>query len=136
VDRGAAIVAAERAIVAYGIRATPLTPIAALSGGNQQRAMLALLPGRCAGLLLEQPTRGLDVASAQAVWGRLRERRAQGAAVVFASADLDELLENSDQVLVFFGGAVSPPLPRADLSYERLAELIGGVGFERLMAEG
>ena len=136
VDRRAAIVAAEQAIVAYGIKAMAFTPIAALSGGNQQRAMLAMLPERCAGLLLEQPTRGLDVASAQAVWRRLRERKAQGSAIVFASADLDELLENSDQVLVFFGGAVSRPLPRAALSYERLAELIGGVGFERMKDEG
>ncbi len=129
-DQGAAQLAARAAIADFNIKATPDTPIAALSGGNQQRAMLALLPARCAGLLLDQPTRGLDVASARAIWRRLLIRRDNGTALVFASADLDELLEYSDHVLVFFGGQVSAPLPRAQLSDARLAELIGGVGFE------
>ncbi|HMO59825.1 MAG TPA: ABC transporter, partial [Roseiflexaceae bacterium] len=65
-----------------------------------------------------------------AVWRRLEARRAHGTAVVFASADLDELLENSDAILVFFAGRVSRLLQRAELSAARLAELIGGVGFE------
>jgi general nucleoside transport system ATP-binding protein len=129
VDRRAARAAAERAIATFGIRGTPDTPLAALSGGNQQRAMLSLLPERLAGILLEQPTRGLDVASATAVWQRLTARQRGGTALVFATADLDELLEHSDAVLVFFAGHVSPPIPRVELSYERLAELIGGVGF-------
>jgi simple sugar transport system ATP-binding protein len=127
--------AAAAAIADYGIKATPTTPIAALSGGNQQRAMLALLPPHCAGLLLEHPTRGLDVASARAIWQRLLARRAEGTAIVFASADLDEVLRYSDQVLVFFGGRVSRPLPRETLSYQRLAELIGGVGFEEQLRD-
>ena len=62
-------------------------------------------------------------------WRRMLERRAAGCAVVFASADLDELMEYSDELLVFFAGRVSPRLPRAGLSAARLAELIGGVGF-------
>jgi simple sugar transport system ATP-binding protein len=57
------------------------------------------------------------------------ERRAAGCAIVFASADLDELMEYSDELLVFFDGRVSPRIPRAELSAARLAELIGGVGF-------
>lgn len=129
VDRRAAERAARAAIADYAIKATPLTPIAALSGGNQQRAMLALVPEGTRGLACEQPTRGLDVASARAIWRRLLKRRDAGCAVVFASADLDELLEYSDEVLVFFAGRVSPRLQRAELSSGRLAELIGGVGF-------
>jgi simple sugar transport system ATP-binding protein len=70
------------------------------------------------------------VASARAIRRRLLERRDAGCAVIFASADLDELLEYSDEVLVFFAGRVSPRLPRAELSSGRLAELIGGVGFQ------
>lgn len=129
VDRRAADEAARAAIAAYAIKATPSTPIAALSGGNQQRAMLALLPPQCRGLLLDQPTRGLDLASARGVWQRLLERRNTGTALVFASADLDELLDYSDYVLVFFAGQISAPLPRAELHASRLGELIGGVGF-------
>lgn len=139
VDRRAAERAARSAIEAYAIKATPVAPIAALSGGNQQRAMLALVPDGTRGLACEQPTRGLDVASARAIWRRLLERREGGCAVVFASADLDELLEYSDELLVFFAGRVSPLLPRGELSSARLAELIGGVGFvegRRIEAEG
>ncbi|GAB4447314.1 MAG: ATP-binding cassette domain-containing protein [Chloroflexi bacterium OHK40] len=136
VDRGAAERAARAAIEGYGIKATPVTPMSALSGGNQQRAMLALVPERCGGLVCEHPTRGLDVASARAIWRRLLQRRAEGCAVVFASADLDELLEYSDEVLVFFAGQVSPPLARASLSTGRLAELIGGVGFDGAAQRG
>jgi simple sugar transport system ATP-binding protein len=124
---------ARAAIDAYDIKATPTTPIASLSGGNQQRAMLALLPDHCTGLLLDQPTRGLDVFSARGMWQRLLARRASGTALVFASADLDELLAYSDDILVFYGGRVSRPLPRATLSETRLAELIGGVGFEDVL---
>lgn len=133
VDQAAAGAAARQAIERYAIKATPNMPIAALSGGNQQRAMLSLLPDQCAGILLEQPTRGLDVASARAIWDRLITRRDTGAAIVFASADLEEILTYSDQVLVFFGGQISAPIPRSELNETRLAELIGGVGFESII---
>jgi simple sugar transport system ATP-binding protein len=129
VERRAAEQAAAAAIDAYGIKGGPHTPISSLSGGNQQRAMLALVPDNTRGLVCEQPTRGLDVASARAIWRRMLERRAAGCAIVFASSDLDELMEYSDELLVFFAGRVSPRLPRAELSAARLAELIGGVGF-------
>jgi simple sugar transport system ATP-binding protein len=130
IDRQAAHKAAESAIADYAIKATPNTPIAALSGGNQQRAMLALLPAYCTGLLLDQPTRGLDVLSGRAVWQRLLARRAEGTALVFASSDFDEILTYSDYILVFFSGRISRLLPRSALNVERLAELIGGVDFE------
>ncbi|MFV9504961.1 MAG: ATP-binding cassette domain-containing protein [Oscillochloridaceae bacterium umkhey_bin13] len=129
VDRHTAAQQAEAAIAAYAIKATPSTPIERLSGGNQQRAMLALVPPDCRGLACEQPTRGLDVASQRAIWQRLLARRAAGCTIVFASTDLDEVLEYSDEVIVFFAGRLSPRLPRHELSAARLAELIGGVGF-------
>jgi simple sugar transport system ATP-binding protein len=130
INRRAAEAAAREAITAYSIKAMPASPIMALSGGNQQRAMLAMIPDSTRALVCEQPTRGLDVASARAIWGRLLARRDAGCAVVFATADLDEILDYSDYVLVFFAGRVSQLLPRAELSAPRLAELIGGVGFE------
>ena len=52
---------------------------------------------------------------------------------MFASADLEEILTYSDQVLVFFGGRISAPIPRSELNETRLAELIGGVGFESII---
>jgi simple sugar transport system ATP-binding protein len=126
---------ARQAIGDFNIKATPRSAIATLSGGNQQRAMLSLLPPVCRGLLLEQPTRGLDVVSAQSIWERLKQRQVAGTAIVFASADLDELLTYSDYILVFFGGRVSGLLPRAELDAHRLAELIGGVGFDQVTSQ-
>jgi simple sugar transport system ATP-binding protein len=133
VDRRTAEELARQAIAEYQIKATPLTPIAALSGGNQQRAMLALVPPTVRGILAEQPTRGLDVASARAIWSRLQARRDAGCCIVFASPDLDEIMEYSDEVIVCFAGRIGPSIPRAFLSAGRLAELIGGVGFEALV---
>lgn len=130
VDQAASTAAAQTAIDDYNIKATPTTPIVALSGGNQQRALLSLVPPHSVGILLDQPTRGLDVTAALGIWARLEARAAAGAALVFASADLDEILTYSDSVMVFFGGHASPPLPRGELDFSRLAELIGGVGFE------
>lgn len=132
INRQSAQALAQMAITDYAIKARPATPIASLSGGNQQRAMLALLPPHCTGLLLDQPTRGLDMVSARSVWQRLLSRRDVGTALVFASADFDELLLYSDYVLVFYAGGVSHPLPRASLTGARLAELIGGVGFDEV----
>ncbi|WP_437987914.1 ATP-binding cassette domain-containing protein [Sorangium sp. So ce117] len=118
--------AAERAIEALRIRGRPDTPVERLSGGNQQRTQLALLPAGLALLLLEQPTRGLDIASARWVWEQLLARCRAGAALLFASSDLDELMRYSDRVLVFSGGRVSPPVGVADLTLDRLGRMIGG----------
>ncbi|RRR71760.1 MAG: ABC transporter, partial [Candidatus Viridilinea halotolerans] len=105
------------------------SPIQSLSGGNQQRAMLALVPAECRGIACEQPTRGLDVASARAIWARLLARRDAGCTIVFASPDLDEVLTYSDEVIVCFAGRLAPRMPRMALSSTRLAEMIGGVDF-------
>ncbi len=118
--------AAERAIEALRIHGRPETPVEALSGGNQQRAQLALLPGDLALLLLEQPTRGLDIASARWVWEQLLARCRAGTALLFASSELDELMRYSDRILVFSGGRVSPPVSVADLTLDRLGRMIGG----------
>ncbi|MFS8902128.1 hypothetical protein NW841_04385 [Synechococcus sp. H60.3] len=75
-------------------------------------------------LLMEQPTRGLDIESALWVWSQLLERAQAGTAIVFASADLDEILPYSNQVLVFSSGQVSEPMPAAELTVSRLGQLM------------
>ena len=125
---------AQELIAEYDIKATPDTPLALLSGGNQQRAMLALIPDSVRGILLEHPTRGLDARSASAIWQRLQLRRDHGTSVVFFSADLEEVMSYSDYIIVFFGGQISRMIPRTDLTEQRLAELIGGVGFAEVSA--
>jgi simple sugar transport system ATP-binding protein len=122
---GARRVTGER-IQHFNVKGRPNSPIQTLSGGNQQRFALALLPGNLRLLLLEHPTRGLDVESAMYIWEQLLKRRADGTAIVFISAELDEIVAYSDRILVFFGGRATLVENRADMTAEHLGELIGG----------
>ncbi len=135
IDRRKAAELAKERIAAFNIKGHPGSAVEALSGGNQQRMLLALLRVPLSLILLEQPTRGLDIESSAYIWDRLKERCAQGASIVFISSDLDEILRYSDRVLVFFSGRVSPPLPAGALSVEQLGELIGGKGWDRIAGE-
>jgi general nucleoside transport system ATP-binding protein len=126
VDWKAARVASQKRIEDFNIMGQPDSRVEALSGGNQQRTQLALLPDNLRLLVLEHPTRGLDVESALYIWRKLLERRRQGAAIVFASADLDEILQYSDRILVFFGGRVTEALKASETTVEQLGYLIGG----------
>jgi simple sugar transport system ATP-binding protein len=116
----------------FNIKGRPETRVEALSGGNQQRALLALLSPSLRLLLLEHPTRGLDVESTLWVWGRLLERRHQGTAILFTSADLDEILEHSDRILVFSGGQVTRALRASETTVAQLGEYIGGVSESKI----
>jgi simple sugar transport system ATP-binding protein len=126
IDREAARRRAEEAIARFSIRGTPDTAVEDLSGGNQQRTLLALMPPHLRLLLLEHPTRGLDIESADDVWRLILGRREEGTAIVFASSDLDELTTYADRVAVFFDGAIIRILDRADATAEALGLLIGG----------
>lgn len=128
INWGAAQSEAQVKIEEYSIHGVPATRVESLSGGNQQRALLALLRPDIDLLLLEHPTRGLDIESTLWVWNQLLERRRRGTAIVFASADLDEILEYSDRILVFSGGRVAQALVAKETSVTQLGELIGGKG--------
>jgi simple sugar transport system ATP-binding protein len=110
----------------YQIRGMADSPIETLSGGNQQRVLMALMPPRPAAMVLEQPTRGLDIDSARWIWTKLLARRAQGSAVLFTSAELDEIMEYSDRILVFYAGQVVEVADPARTSVDELGYLIGG----------
>ena len=122
--------AAER-IQHFNIVGRPESPVEALSGGNQQRTLLALLPPGLRLLLMEHPTRGLDVESANWIWQQLLARREDGTAIIFISADLDELLERSDRIAVFYGGRMSQPVMACDTTVEQLGYLIAGKNVAR-----
>lgn len=126
IDRAAAERDAWSLIRRFGIKGTPSSVPESLSGGNQQRLLLAMMPQGVKVLLMEHPTRGLDVESAAWVWDQLLERRRQGTAILFSSADLDELLRYSDRILVFFAGEVIRELDARCTSGEELGHLIGG----------
>lgn len=128
IDRQKGIRLAEERIAEFNIRGRASSPIEALSGGNQQRALLALLKAEAKLMLLEHPTRGLDIESVIYLWSKLKERCNDGGAIIFTSSDLEELLRYSDRILVFFAGRVSAPLEAATTSVDQLGQLIGGSG--------
>jgi ABC-type uncharacterized transport system ATPase subunit len=123
---------AQRRIKEYDVRGTPANMVESLSGGNQQRTLLALLREQLTLLLLEHPTRGLDIESTVYIWSKLKERCERGTAILFVSSDLEEILQYSDKVLVFFSGKVTPLLDAAALTTDTLGELIGGKGWDNL----
>ena len=110
----------------YNVRGRASDPIEQLSGGNQQRVLMALLPEKPLLLALEQPTRGLDVDSARWIWEQLLARRAGGTAILFTSPDLDELVTYSDRILVLHAGEVYEIPDAAATSIDDLGHLIGG----------
>lgn len=98
----------ERVMARFDVRASGAgAPAATLSGGNQQRLVLAReLDGDPELVVADQPTRGLDLRATAEVLERLRRARVAGAAVVVYSADLDEIVELADRVVVVVGGTV------------------------------
>jgi len=129
IDRERGRKLAEERIKSFNIKGRPVSLIESLSGGNQQRALLSLLRDPLSLVLIEHPTRGLDIESVIYIWGKLKERCRQGAAIIFISSDLEEILQYSDRLLVFFSGKVSQPLDASKTTVDQLGQLIGGKGW-------
>ncbi|MEE8600694.1 ABC transporter ATP-binding protein [Euzebya tangerina] len=118
-------VAAE-SIATYRIKARPESTPEQLSGGNQQRVLLSLIDDDARLIMMEHPTRGLDIESAEWVWQQLGRRAASGSGIVFASSDLDELQTRADRILVCFDGRVIAEVDPDGTSADALGYLIGG----------
>jgi ribose transport system ATP-binding protein len=101
-----------------GVRTPALTTqVANLSGGNQQKCVLARLLGAgCRVLLVDEPTRGVDVGAKQDIYRLLAQLGAQGAAIVMVSSELPEVLGLSDRIVVMREGRVSARLSRDEAS--------------------
>jgi simple sugar transport system ATP-binding protein len=99
---------AEAAMAAFEVQpANGRPPVSTLSGGNQQRLVLARELGRNPRvLLLAQPTRGVDVGGIDFIHRRILAARAEGKAVLLISADLDEVMELADRIAVLFEGRI------------------------------
>ena len=129
VNQKSAIDLTEDRIRKFYIKGTPASQIEQLSGGNQQRALLALLRNKLRLILMEHPTRGLDVESAIWIWSKMKERCKDCTSIVFTSSDLDEIIQYRDRILVFFGGLVSKPIEANTTTVDELGQLIGGKGW-------
>ncbi|CAN5922941.1 sugar ABC transporter ATP-binding protein [soil metagenome] len=119
-----AAVAAEGArwIAELAIRASgPEQRAGALSGGNQQKVQIArLLREDYDVLLVDEPTRGIDVASKAQVLGLLRELARTGKGIVLVSSQLDELVSTCDRIAVLKDGTLGPSRPAAEWDEQKL----------------
>jgi ribose transport system ATP-binding protein len=96
-------------------------PVGALSGGNQQKVVIAKwLMNRPRIILLNDPTRGIDVGTKQEIYQLLRKLADGGAAILFYSTDYDELIGCCDRVLVLYDGAVKRELVGGEITERAL----------------
>ncbi|RKH11901.1 ABC transporter ATP-binding protein [Corallococcus sp. CA047B] len=115
-------------LTTYDVRPPdPTVALQALSGGNQQKVVVAReLDADPKLLVVVQPTRGLDIGAVAQVHARLREAKARGAGVVMVSLDLEEVLALSDRVYVLYEGRVTGHFPRKDLDERELGRRMLG----------
>jgi general nucleoside transport system ATP-binding protein len=105
----------------------PDAPLWSLSGGNQQRVVLAReLSHSPVVLVAAQPTHGLDVGAIEYMSSQLRDVAAGGVGVLLISTELEEILDLADRIVVIFNGRIVGEMARADVTIERLGMLMGG----------
>jgi ABC-type uncharacterized transport system ATPase subunit len=112
----------------FDVRATgPDAPARTLSGGNQQKVVLArALRDGARVLLAHQPTRGLDIGATEDLLERLAKTAEDGAAVLFISSNLDEVLRLGDRIVVLYRGRVSGETSGRDASLEQVGRWMTG----------
>jgi simple sugar transport system ATP-binding protein len=124
---------ARKLIGEFDIR-TPsaATPVGSLSGGNQQKVIVAREFSRPIKLLVaSQPTRGLDVGSIEYIHRRIIEKRDEGCAVLLVSPELDEVMQLSDRIAVMYRGKIVAILNADQVSKEYVGLLMAGVPVEQ-----
>ncbi|MGH3132467.1 MAG: sugar ABC transporter ATP-binding protein [Gaiellaceae bacterium] len=129
IDSGAEKSAVAALLDRVALRASPESPITSLSGGNQQKALVARWIGSNSRLLLlDDPTAGVDVATRPEIHDQIRALSEDGVSVLLVSTDAEELAELSDRVVVFERGAVTAELTPDLLTSARvLAAMTGDV---------
>tara|TARA_B100001123_G_C15074171_1_gene932861 strand:- start:460 stop:1002 length:543 start_codon:yes stop_codon:yes gene_type:complete len=98
-----------------------------LSGGNQQKVVLgkwlAMEPGI---LLLDEPTRGIDVGAKREIYNLMEELAAKGVAILFVSSEMEEVLGMADRAIVMHEGRITGELLRDQLTEEAIMQLATG----------
>jgi len=101
--------------------------MASLSGGNQQKVVLAReLSRKPKVLVAAQPTRGLDVGAIEYMNNRIRAAADNGVGVLLISAEIEEILAVADRILVMHRGRIAGELTRGSASEERIVDLATG----------
>ena len=122
IDRAAERLTADKMIKLLAIKtASTDIPVGSLSGGNQQKVVIAKwLMGEPRIILLNDPTRGIDVGTKQEIYVLLRQLADAGAAIVLYSTDYDELIGCCDRVLVMYDGAIKSELAGVEITERAL----------------
>jgi ribose transport system ATP-binding protein len=105
----------------------PAQPVSALSGGNQQKIALGrLLHQEADVLLLDEPTRGIDVGSKAEIYRMIGELAARGKAILMVSSYLPELMGVCDRIAVMSRGVLCPARPVSDWTEHEIMEVATG----------
>ena len=130
VHRGAEESVARKYFDVMRVRAPSLGTVAAgLSGGNQQKLVLARwLAAKCRILLVDEPTRGVDVGAKAEIHGLIDELAAEGSGILLISSELPEVLNLSTRILVLRHGRIAGELSREEASQDAVMRLMAGVG--------
>jgi general nucleoside transport system ATP-binding protein len=123
---------AELLVHEYDVRAPSiLTPVGNLSGGNQQKVIVARELSQPVKLTIaSQPTRGLDVGSIEYIHTQLVRKRDEGAAVFVVSAELDEVLSLADRIIVMYEGRIMGIVSAKTATKETLGLMMAGIQSE------
>ncbi|MCP3383201.1 sugar ABC transporter ATP-binding protein [Bradyrhizobium sp. CCGUVB4N] len=125
IDRGREATIASREIERYRIACRgPATPVATMSGGNQQKVIIARWARLCRSvLILDEPTRGVDVGAKADIYRIMRELADSGLAILMISSELTEVIGMADRVIVMREGRVTGELPGRDATEESIMHL-------------
>jgi len=128
---------AREAVEKYNIKVGELEdPASSLSGGNQQKLILARELSRSPRVIVaNKPTRGLDIGAAAFVHQKLLEERERGTGILLISSDLDEILLLSDRILVIFNGQSMGVLNSGDADTQTLGLMMAGTPLADLTAQ-
>ncbi|HEX6305593.1 MAG TPA: ABC transporter ATP-binding protein [Anaerolineales bacterium] len=120
---------AQERIESFDIRTpSPYTPVASLSGGNQQKVIVARELSRPIQLLVaSQPTRGLDVGSIEYIHTQLIQKRDDGVAVLLVSTELDEIMQISDRIAVMYRGTIVDIVRADEVTKEQVGLMMAGI---------
>jgi ABC-type uncharacterized transport system ATPase subunit len=120
---------AETLVNRFDIRTPSVaTKVGSLSGGNQQKVIVAREFSRPTHLMIaSQPTRGLDVGSIEYIHQRLVEKRDEGTAVLLVSSELDEIMQLSDRIAVMYRGQIIDTLDAKSVTKEKVGLLMAGI---------
>jgi simple sugar transport system ATP-binding protein len=133
IDRSYLTRQTEALMKQFDIRApSPQSPVKSLSGGNIQKVVLAReFSTEALFLLIDQPTRGVDIGATEAIHAEIMRQRGTGRAILLISVQLDELIALADRILVMFAGRIVGEVDAEGATEDELGLLMAGVVPER-----